>query len=118
MKRHNYFGFEDWADVIGQFSAPTRLEPELVYAVYSTPPYEGSADVIYREAGRWYHVNGGHCSCYGLEDQWEPEDLDPAIHLAALKEGKRLLNVYDSENDYPEATRENFDAWLNWAVQA
>jgi hypothetical protein len=99
MQNKNYFGFADWPDVIWQFSAPQAeaAEPEMVYAVYSTPPYEGAADVIYRRGDKWFHVNGGHCSCYGLEDQWEPEEIDPSVHLAAIATGKKVLLVSDSE---------------------
>ena len=31
--------------------------------------------------GQLYEVNGGHCSCYGLEDQWHPEETN----LEAIK---------------------------------
>ncbi len=27
----------------------------------------------FRRDGRLYEVNGSHCSCYGLENQWDPE---------------------------------------------
>lgn len=115
MNTH-YYGFDNWSDVIAQFNAPEMPEPELVYAVYSTPAYEVAADVVYRQDGKWFHNSGGHCSCYGLEDQWEPTELDPNVHLAAIVQGKRDLCVCDTEGDYPEATQENFDAWLKWAV--
>lgn len=88
----------------------------MIYGVYSTPSYEGSADVIYRRDGKWFHASGSHCSCYGLEDQWKPEAIDPATHLMALDVGKKELLVSDSEGDYPEATQDNFDNWLKWAV--
>lgn len=117
MRKQNYYGFADWADVVGQFNAKDAGKPDLVYAVYSTPMYEGSADVIFRVDGKWFHNSGGHCSCYGLEDQWEPSEIDPNVHLEALKVGKRKFCVSDSEGDYPEATQENFDKWLRWAVR-
>lgn len=117
MNRHNYYGFVDWNDVAGQFSATLGPEPDLVYAVYSTPAYEGAASVIFRQGGTWFEAGGGHCSCYGLEDQWDPKPIDPKEHLAALDDGKKTLLVADSEGDYPEATQENFDSWLRWAVK-
>lgn len=119
MDAHKYFGFSDWADVIGQFGpVPDHdmTEPELAYAVYSTPAYEGSATVVYRRDGQWFENSGGHCSCYGLEDQWGPTPLDPQVHLTALTNGKRDLCVADTEGDYPEATQEAFDAWFAAAV--
>jgi len=35
--------------------------------------YSGSADVLYRDGNTYFYVSGSHCSCYGLEDNWEPE---------------------------------------------
>lgn len=35
---------------------------------------DSSAFVLYEnEQGMLFEVNAGHCSCCGLEDQWEPE---------------------------------------------
>jgi len=122
MKNRNYYGFsgwdgEDYNTLVRNFNiSDPGSEPRFVYAVYSTPACEGSATVIFYRKGKWFEVNGGHCSCYGLEDQWEPKEIDPQIHLKALEAGKRELLVADSEGDYPEATQENFDKWLAWAV--
>jgi hypothetical protein len=119
MKDREYFGFsgwsggEAWDTIAHQFSVQLGEEPKYVYAVYSTPAYEGSATVIYSDDGKkWFEVTGGHCSCYGLEDQWEPREIDPSVHLKALQVGKKELLVADTEGDYPEATQENFDQWL------
>lgn len=47
----------------------------ILHAVYNTEPYEGSAFVLFKgKGGKLYEVNGGHCSCYGLEGQWKPEE--------------------------------------------
>jgi hypothetical protein len=116
MKAQNYYGFDNWDGVAGNFSAEIGPEPELVYAAYSTPAYEGSATVIYKRDGKWFEATGGHCSCYGLEGQWEPSELKPEEHLQALANGKRMLHAADTERDYPEATDEAFDEWLKWAV--
>lgn len=107
-----YFGFGDWKDVIGQFYAGKIPEPKYVYAVYSTPAYSGSATVIFKQGRKWFEASGGHCSCYGLEDQWGPQEINPRDHLKAVKEGKKILLVADTEGDYPEATQEHFDKWL------
>ena len=105
-----------YGTVAGNFEADLGAEPRLVYAVYSTPAYEGSPTVIFWRDGKWFEAGGGHCSCYGLEGQWDAKEIDPTEHLAAIKEGKKILLVADSEGDYPEATQENFDKWLKWAV--
>lgn len=47
---------------------------EIILASYGGDYYEGDAFVLFRKDGKLYEVNGSHCSCYGLEDQWEPEE--------------------------------------------
>lgn len=57
-------------------------EEEILYAGYETPSYEGYALVIYERDGKLYEVTGSHCSCYGLEGQWTPEETTwPALAL-------------------------------------
>lgn len=45
-----------------------------MFAAYENESYEGYALVIFSKEGKLYEVNGSHCSCYGLEDQWSPEE--------------------------------------------
>lgn len=58
---------------------------EVLLASYSQECYEGSAFVLLRKDGELYEVNGGHCSCNGLEGQWEPE-LTTVAALRARKD--------------------------------
>jgi hypothetical protein len=44
-------------------------------AWYGYGDYDGSAFVLFERDGKLYEVNGGHCSCYGLEGQWDPEEV-------------------------------------------
>ena len=53
----------------------------ILFAAYRYEDYSGSALVIYSKDGKLYEVNGSHCSCYGLEDQWQPEETS----IEALK---------------------------------
>lgn len=47
---------------------------QILFADYSSGGYDGHVRVIYQEPdGELKIVDGGHCSCYGLEDQWEPK---------------------------------------------
>lgn len=72
-----YYGeFTNLEDMTGAFYISSeQLEGvEILYASYECPPYEGYAHVIFRKDGKLYEVNGSHCSCYGLEDQWKPEE--------------------------------------------
>jgi len=54
----------------------------FLYAEYEQESYEGSAFVIFVKNGIIYEVHGGHCSCYGLEGQWVPEERTPLALLS------------------------------------
>lgn len=48
---------------------------EILLASYDEVwAYDGEAYVLFRKDGKLYEVHGSHCSCYGLEGQWEPEE--------------------------------------------
>ena len=104
--------FNSWADVREQFEpewknysgelrwgrrqAVPPVEPEAVlYAEYEAEGYEGSAIVIYRQGDRVFEVTGWHCSCYGLEDQWEPEEYDVPTYLAFAERTKDGYGIND-----------------------
>ncbi len=47
------------------------MEPEeVIYANYDNEGYEGRAFVAFRNGDKYFTVNASHCSCYGLEGQW------------------------------------------------
>lgn len=46
----------------------------ILFASYTYEGYEGSAWVLFTKGGKLYEVSGSHCSCYGLEGQWEPQE--------------------------------------------
>lgn len=122
MQSREYYGFSGWSgedynSIASSFEANIGPEPEFVYAVYSTPAYEGCADVVFKRDGEWWHASGGHCSCYGLEGQWGAEKFNPQDHLSAVADGRQLLLIADTEGDYPQATQEHFNEWLRWAAQ-
>lgn len=58
-------------------SAPVEgmaTDDEVIFAAYGGDSYEGLAIVVYERDGQLYKVNASHCSCYGLEGQWKPEE--------------------------------------------
>jgi hypothetical protein len=75
-----YENFASAQDVFREFAISPEDGIEFIYASYDTPQYEGYAHVIFRRDNKLYEVNGSHCSCNGLEDQWVPEETS----LAAL----------------------------------
>ncbi len=48
---------------------------EIIVGVYNKDYYDGSAWVlgIEKKTGKLFEVYGSHCSCFGLETQWQPE---------------------------------------------
>src|SRR5574343_324534 len=45
---------------------------KILFASYTYQNYEGNAFVLFEQDGELYEVNGSHCSCFGLETQWNP----------------------------------------------
>lgn len=84
--------FSSWADVQSNFATDEKEPTKVYYAGYFYADYEGSACVIYRRGrDNYYIVEGGHCSCNGLEGQWEPEHY----------KGKKLFkDVLSKRNTY------------------
>lgn len=81
--------FESWEDVLRHFEVEAgSVVPDQVYlAAYdeSEAGYDGYADVVYRIGDRYFRVQASHCSCYGLEGQWEPEEYSREEFLGALE---------------------------------
>ncbi len=61
---------------------------EVLLASYTYEDYSGDAFVLFRKGDKLYEVNGGHCSCYGLEGQWEPEDTNVEALRHRLEKGE------------------------------
>lgn len=73
--------FESWADVQSYFKM-SEEEPEVLFAAYEYENYSGEAYVIFKRGGKYWSVEGGHCSCHGLENQWELEEfIAPALRI-------------------------------------
>lgn len=101
----------DWSskeDVVrdfeGYFFDEEKLEKTLkdyedvniLLASYGQANYSGEAWVLFEQNGKLYEVNGGHCSCYGLEGQWSEEE----VLLEELEH--RLLNGTFGEDDWSD----------------
>jgi hypothetical protein len=59
----------------------------IVLAYYDMDGYEGSAFVLLLRDGELWEVNGSHCSCYGLENQWNPEPTTREALLHRITKG-------------------------------
>lgn len=68
--------FSSKEDVISNYTAPAdALDGAIIYlAWYGYGSYDGYSLVVFEKDGKLYEVNGSHCSCSGLEGQWQPEE--------------------------------------------
>lgn len=108
----------DWSDrkgVIYDFEEATwRGEEEqekalkayqginILFGSYTYVNYSGDAWVLFEEDGKLYEVSGGHCSCYGLEGQWNPdevllEELENRLLEGTFGEGRYTDNEFKHE---------------------
>ena len=71
-----YIGFDDKRDLANQFDISLKsIEScNILFASYGGYSYEGDAVVILTKDDKVYEVHGGHCSCNGLEGQWDEEE--------------------------------------------
>lgn len=85
-----------WVEKKAQMQyALKKWEPiHILFASYEDENYSGDAFVLFEENGELFEVNGSHCSCYGLEGQWTPEE----VTLTVLEQ--RLLKGTFGEDDY------------------
>lgn len=92
---------EKWEDILGWFSEdPSKHdgEPdEIIYAFYDGDGYDGWAEVLFVDQGKFWFVTGSHCSCYGLEDQWSPEEFSEEYILGAIERKSHNLWKYEKE---------------------
>lgn len=102
MNTHTPVYLQDFSsaeDVMRDFriDAARLQDADILLAWYGGGSYDGSAFVLLRRGNDLFEVNGGHCSCYGLEDQWDEEATSPDALLkrAQANEGSAY---YDSEN--------------------
>ena len=78
-----------------------KADIEILLASYTYQDYSGSAFVLFRKKsdGKLYEVNGSHCSCYGLEGQWLPEETNINELKHRLENGRMGLN-FDDSNEF------------------
>jgi hypothetical protein len=80
---------QPWATLQAGFEveASTFEGCRLLLACYDCPDYEGQAFILYEQGGLLYEVNANHCSCFGLEGQWEPEETSVVALRYRLDQG-------------------------------
>lgn len=93
-----YFGnFSSWEDVQREFDINTPEPDQVLYAEYAPDDREGYACVIFKRGDKYYEAHGSHCSCHGLEGQWEPRKIPEKIfdeYMEKLGKHGTLLGYY------------------------
>jgi hypothetical protein len=70
----------------------------ILIAWYGYGSYCGDSLVLYEKDGTLYENNASHCSCFGIEGQWQPERTNwPVLSQRTLDNdcnGGGLANAY------------------------
>lgn len=78
-----------------EYACTLPPDAEILLAYYGYGSYCGSSFVVFRQNGKLYEVNASHCSCYGLSDQWDPEETT----VAALRMRELGKYSYDGSKE-------------------
>lgn len=94
MEKQIYFGiFNSKDDVCSEFNIVLDEKIIILYAEYKICDYDGDAFVLFQKNGKLYEVNASHCSCSGIEGEWEPEQTSKEALKHYLKEGERFNSL-------------------------
>ena len=72
-----YYGdFNSAKNVFDRYSVSDEDQSgvQIIAATYTYEDYSGNSFVVFRKDGKLFEVHGSHCSCNGLEGQWEPHE--------------------------------------------
>jgi len=90
MLKNVYLGrWEKLEDVLYDYSVEKNVVDgyKVIVAAYTDEDYSGDAYVLLKKGYKYYEVFGGHCSCHGLEGQWDLEETAKAALQHRIKNG-------------------------------
>lgn len=102
-------------DVINEFrlNDDELKDCKILLAWYGYGSYDGSAFVLFDRDGKLYEVNGEYCSCYGLEDQWSPEETSVKELRHRITEGRLGRDTYSDGGVFDVALKKILTRWEN-----
>lgn len=106
-----HYDHKQQKEVRDEVPADFPTEDQILFASYGGAMYEGDATVVFMRDGKIFENHGGHCSCYGLEGQWSPEETTHAA--LAMREKKEADKYYYFLSDHEDAA---YDAY--WKMVA
>lgn len=103
--------FAEFQDYYDREKAKVPSNLILLYADYTYEDYSGDAYVLgyNKDKKQFFEVHGSHCSCYGLEGQWDEEYYEDVGQLQASIE-RRFKNR--SEYSRYAYSSHEFEKWL------
>ena len=110
---HNWLSKEDvisdfWPNRLWSVTAQYEGEldgAEILLASYSCENYSGDAFVLFERDDKLFEVNGSHCSCFGLEGQWDESETTKAELQHRLDKGELGRDDW-SGNEFASELRE------------
>ena len=84
---------------------------KILFAWYGYCSYDGSAFVLFERDGKLYEVNGGHCSCYGLEGQWDPEETSVEVLRHRIEKGQLGRSEYFDDGIFDVNLKKILTRW-------
>ena len=114
MKKENKYFLNDWKnkskqDILDDFQE--KQDHNIVFASYVWQNYEGEAFVLVEKDGKLYEVNAYHCSCYGLENQFELEETSIEALEKYLESGRYGTDYWTGRNLYRKELIEFIKEW-------
>ncbi len=80
----------------------------ILFASYGGQSYEGDAYVLFRKDAKYFEVHGSHCSCTGLEDQWDPAKVSVPYLVNMVKAMRNAEDPSRFLEDHEEGARAAF----------
>lgn len=90
VKAHiaSQYGNAEYGEVDKEIKKSLR-KCKILIAYESVGDYgcDSSAWFLFEKEGKLYEVHGSHCSCYGFEGQWSPEETTKQALMKRIDEG-------------------------------
>ena len=102
--------FSDKQDIADNFSINLSdlEECDILLAYYHCGSWgcDSSAFVLYEYQGVLYENHGSHCSCHGLEGQWDPDETNvESLEHRTVHGSLGSVGGYDSDGYVDEGRR-------------
>ncbi len=89
--------FDNNQDIELLFGCTIPENANILFANYIAENYEGNAFVLLQINEKLYEVNASHCSCYGLEGQWDLEETSVEALEHRINKGQLSSLITEDE---------------------